>query len=93
MKTKESMMGGSAVLSGDCICAQVPIACWEGRLWARISAQYYNTLEDYQALADALKDLIFEGEAVECEEQGVPNDFRRSLANGSAHASNGSSDR
>lgn len=33
---------------------QVPVSVWEGRLWVRVSAQIYNTLGDYQALADAI---------------------------------------
>ena len=37
--------------------AQVPIACWGGRLWVRISAQLYNELADYQRLADAVREL------------------------------------
>lgn len=43
--------------------SQVPVACMEGKLWVRISAQYYNTLEDYQALADAVRDLVSEAES------------------------------
>ena len=58
----------------------------------RISAQYYNTLEDYQALADAVRDLISEGASGEEEEEGATNSFRRSLANGSAQSSNGASE-
>ncbi|EIE25754.1 PLP-dependent transferase [Coccomyxa subellipsoidea C-169] len=71
---------------------EVPVACWEGRLWVRISAQYYNTLEDYQALADAVRELISEGASAEEEEEGATNSFRRSLANGSAQSSNGASE-
>lgn len=68
---------------------QVPVACWEGRLWARISAQYYNTLADYQALADAVEELIREGEVAIDEDHGITKSFRMSLANGSGHIANG----
>lgn len=37
-----------------CCLEQIPVACWEGKLWVRISAQFYNELADYQALADAI---------------------------------------
>lgn len=67
----------------------MPIACWEGRLWARISAQYYNCLDDYQALADAVRDLVLEGQDADAEDAGVTSSFKKTLANGSAHASNG----
>ena len=33
---------------------EVPIYCWEGRLWARISAQVYNSMQEYEQLADAI---------------------------------------
>jgi isopenicillin-N epimerase len=38
----------------------VPVACLEGKLWVRISAQWYNSLEDYRALAAAVHALIQE---------------------------------
>ncbi|CAL8469935.1 g9477 [Coccomyxa elongata] len=68
---------------------EVPIACWEGQLWARISAQYYNCLGDYQALADAVRELVLEGQDADAEDAGVTNSLKKTLANGSAHASNG----
>ncbi|KAL4444111.1 hypothetical protein ABPG75_011848 [Micractinium tetrahymenae] len=36
---------------------EVPVACAGGRLWCRISCQLYNTLSDYQKLADAVLEL------------------------------------
>jgi isopenicillin-N epimerase len=33
---------------------EAPILCLGGRLWVRISAQVYNSLEDVEALARAL---------------------------------------
>jgi isopenicillin-N epimerase len=33
---------------------EAPILCLGGRLWVRISAQVYNTLEDIEALAQAI---------------------------------------
>jgi selenocysteine lyase/cysteine desulfurase len=33
---------------------EVPISSWDGALWVRISAQIYNTMADYQRLADAV---------------------------------------
>jgi isopenicillin-N epimerase len=33
---------------------EVPISSWDGALWVRISAQIYNTVADYQRLADAV---------------------------------------
>jgi selenocysteine lyase/cysteine desulfurase len=38
-------------------CAQVPVSCWGGRLWVRVSAQLYNELEDYRRLAAAVTEL------------------------------------
>ncbi len=38
----------------DILSLQVPCACWEGKLWVRISAQLYNTMDEYEALADAI---------------------------------------
>ena len=40
---------------------QVPIACLEGKLWVRISAQYYNTMEDYAALAEGVQQVMEDG--------------------------------
>lgn len=40
---------------------QVPVACLEGKLWVRISAQYYNTIDDYAALVKAVQQLMAEG--------------------------------
>lgn len=37
---------------------EVPINYWEGKLWVRISAQIYNTLADYEALREAICDLM-----------------------------------
>lgn len=37
--------------------AQATISCWDGRLWVRVSAQYYNELDDYRRLADAVAEL------------------------------------
>jgi isopenicillin-N epimerase len=34
---------------------EVPIMAFAGRLWARISAQAYNDLDDYRRLADAVR--------------------------------------
>jgi hypothetical protein len=36
---------------------EVPVKCLEGRLYVRISAHVYNTLDDYQRLAHAVKSL------------------------------------
>ena len=33
---------------------EVPIFAFAGKLWVRISAQVYNELAEYEALADAL---------------------------------------
>ena len=41
----------------DQYVVEVPISFWEGRLWLRISAQVYNTIDDYKALADAIVKL------------------------------------
>jgi hypothetical protein len=38
-------------------CIEVPVACVGGRLFVRISAQIYNNIGDYQALADAVLGL------------------------------------
>jgi hypothetical protein len=38
-------------------CIEVPVACVGGRLFVRISAQIYNNVGDYQALADAVLGL------------------------------------
>lgn len=35
----------------------VPVTCHGGWQWLRVSAQLYNTLADYERLADALADL------------------------------------
>lgn len=39
---------------------QVPVAAWEGKLWVRISTQYYNEPSEYQRLARAVM-LLGEG--------------------------------
>lgn len=70
------------------VVMQVPVVCWEGRLWARISAQYYNTMADYQALANAVRQLCSEGKITEDDNQGATHSFRQMLANGYS-ASNG----
>ncbi|KAL4419422.1 hypothetical protein ABPG77_006349 [Micractinium sp. CCAP 211/92] len=36
---------------------EVPVACAGGKLWCRISCQIYNTLADYQKLADSVLQL------------------------------------
>lgn len=36
---------------------EVPVACVAGMLWCRISAQIYNSLQDYQRLADVVQQL------------------------------------
>lgn len=36
---------------------EVPVACAAGKLWCRVSCQIYNTLQDYQKLADAVLEL------------------------------------
>lgn len=36
---------------------QVPVACMDGRLWVRLSAQAYNTMQDYARLGDAIQDM------------------------------------
>ncbi len=36
---------------------EVPVICWEGRLWVRLSSQVYNSLGDYGVLADAVAAL------------------------------------
>lgn len=41
---------------------QVPVAAWEGKLWVRISAQYYNEPSEYQRLARAVMLLVKEAE-------------------------------
>ena len=33
---------------------EVPVLPWQGRLWARLSAQVYNELSDFERLADAV---------------------------------------
>lgn len=47
---------------------QVPVACLEGKLWARISAQWYNCVEDYHALAAAIDTLVKEGGSSSAEQ-------------------------
>ena len=34
----------------------------DGEPWVRVSAQIYNTMEDYEALADAVLDIKRRGE-------------------------------
>lgn len=36
---------------------EVPVIFWSERLWVRISAQMYNTTQDYEALRDAIATL------------------------------------
>ena len=36
---------------------QVPVACAEGKLWVRISAQIYNRPEEYERLATAVEGM------------------------------------
>jgi hypothetical protein len=43
---------------------QVPIAWMDGHLWVRISAQIYNTLEDYETLAKAIENMMQEGRKI-----------------------------
>jgi hypothetical protein len=66
--------------------SQVPVAFWEGRFWARISAQYYNTLADYQGLANAVHQLVSEMEANDEDKRGLTRSFRKALTNG--HSAN-----
>jgi isopenicillin-N epimerase len=40
---------------------EVPILTFAGRTWARISAQRYNTVADYEALADAVTEVAPRG--------------------------------
>jgi selenocysteine lyase/cysteine desulfurase len=35
----------------------VPVTCLDGWRWIRVSAQLYNTLADYERLADAIEVL------------------------------------
>jgi len=37
---------------------EVPISWWQDRLWVRISAQIYNTWGDYEALREAISELV-----------------------------------
>ena len=37
---------------------EVPIKCLEGRLYTRISAHVYNTIDEYEKLAMVIKKLI-----------------------------------
>ena len=37
---------------------EVPVDAFDDRLWLRISAQVYNELEDYEALAEVLADCM-----------------------------------
>ena len=49
------------------------MACLEGKLWVRISAQYYNTLDDYAALAGAVQQIMAEGaQSTECQTVAAP---------------------
>lgn len=36
---------------------EIPAVYWSARLWVRLSAQLYNTLDDYVALVNALREL------------------------------------
>jgi selenocysteine lyase/cysteine desulfurase len=36
---------------------EVPVKCLEGRLYLRVSAHIYNTLDQYQHLAHTIKTL------------------------------------
>ena len=61
-QSKESGAGASSRETLGSRCAQVPISAWEGALWARISAQYYNQLVDYKRLAKAVMLLVKEAQ-------------------------------
>ena len=37
---------------------EVMVSVWEDRLWVRISAQIYNMTADYEALRDAVAELM-----------------------------------
>ena len=39
-------------------CVEVPVKCFEGHLYVRISAFVYNELRDYQVLAQAVGALL-----------------------------------
>jgi isopenicillin-N epimerase len=41
---------------------EVPVACVAGMLWCRISAQIYNSLQDYQRLADVVQQLTLQAD-------------------------------
>ena len=56
------MAGASTRERSGSGCAQVPISAWEGALWVRISAQYYNQLVDYKRLAKAVMVLVKEAQ-------------------------------
>ncbi len=58
----------------------MPISAWEGKLWVRISAQYYNQLPEYQKLAGAVMALVKEGERNAGETSWRSEDFQERLA-------------
>lgn len=43
----------------ECYKIEVPVACVEGKLFCRISAQIYNSMEDYARIADVVCRLRF----------------------------------
>ncbi len=56
------------------------MSAWEGKLWVRISAQYYNQLPEYQKLATAVIALVKEGERNAGETSWRSEDFQERLA-------------
>ena len=59
---------------------QVPVSAWEGKLWVRISAQYYNQLHEYHKLAVAVMALVKEGGRNDGETSWQSEDFQERLA-------------
>ena len=58
----------------------MPVSAWEGRLWVRISAQYYNQLPEYQKLARAVMALVKEGARNAGETSWRSEDYQERLA-------------
>ena len=56
------------------------MSAWEGKLWVRISAQYYNQLPEYQKLAGAVMALVREGARNAGETSWRSEDFQERLA-------------
>ena len=52
---------------------QATVCCWGGRLWVRVSAQYYNELDDYRRLADAVAELRSCAPLATCAANGLAN--------------------